>query len=339
MKKFYLLLVAILIATTSFAQQMLATLNHNDSITVYYGLDAFKQAHAAAVNGDIITLSSGTFNSTTITKAVTIRGAGGWADSLGSQTTIREETTINVPQDSVHNLVLEGIYTFQNVRVQNAYNPQFVKCRFEGAFHVGYNDNNNYYNMRQGLFVNCYLNYWTNAYNGHGGWCATGTQFINSVIVESYSYDSPDVFINCVVYQNPEQSYMLCRTFSNCVLSYNYVFSSCITNNSTSAINCMFIQTNESTATCGTLFSGHPGHTLWNARGWNTVFKGVNYELTDSIAANCLGTDGTQIGIYGGTMPFDPRVTNPIIKRISVAQRSTVDGKLPVDIEVVSEEE
>lgn len=334
MKKFYLLLVAILIATTSFAQQMLATLNHNDSITVYYGLDAFKQAHAAAVNGDIITLSSGTFNSTTITKAVTIRGAGGWVDSLGSQTTIREETTINVPQDSVHNLVLEGIYTFKDVRVQNAYNPQFVKCRFDGTF---YGANNGNSNMRQGLFVNCHLKHWSN--DSYSGWRATGTQFINSVILESYRYDSPDVFINCVVYQAPEQSYMLCRTFSNCVLYGAYGYSTCITNNSTSAINCMFIQISEDPTTCGTLFSGHPGHTLWNARGWNTVFKGVNYELTDSIAANCLGTDGTQIGIYGGTMPFDPRVTNPIIKRISVAQRSTVDGKLPVDIEVVSEEE
>jgi len=85
-------------------------------------------------------------------------------------------------------------------------------------------------------------------------------------------------------------------------------------------------------------------HVLWNKRGMNTVFKtfngsteGENFELLDSIATNCLGTDGTQIGIYGGAMPFDPHVTSPLIKRINVANRSTADGKLEVDIEVVNE--
>lgn len=332
MKKTLLLAIATLFATVSFAQQQLATLNHNDSITVYYGINALQQAHSAAVNGDIITLSSGAFDPVTITKAVTIRGAGAWADSLGSQTTLRSSFTINVPNDSVYHLTLEGLYLLNSVTAQSAYNPQFIKCCFESYFYC----NNASHTMRNAMFLNCDLMNWYNEV--HPNFCAQGTQFVNSVIRESARHDSPDVFINCVLQQNPTQSSILSRMFQNCVLYYNYGSGSCPTQNSTTANNCLFVQLNTSTSTCANLFSGHPNHTLWNARGWSTVCTGY-YELNDSIAANCLGPDGTQIGIYGGTMPFDPRVTNPIIKRINVAQRSTADGKLAVDIEVVSDEE
>ena len=54
----------------------MATLNHEGTISTFYGTVALRQAHAAAVSGDVITLSSGTFLSTDISKAVTIRGAG-----------------------------------------------------------------------------------------------------------------------------------------------------------------------------------------------------------------------------------------------------------------------
>jgi hypothetical protein len=88
------------------------------------------------------------------------------------------------------------------------------------------------------------------------------------------------------------------------------------------------------------LYAPLASHELWNERGMNTVFKtfngsvGENFELLESIANTYRGNDGTQIGIYGGPMPFDPRVTNPLIKRINVADRSNSDDKLPVTIEM-----
>lgn len=335
MKKTILLALATLFATVTFAQQQLATLNHNDSITVYYGLSALQQAHAAAIKGDIITLSSGVFDPVTITKAVTIRGAGAWVDTLGSLTTVRSAFTINVPNDSVYHLTLEGMYFLEAVTVQTAYNPQFIKCWFGSYMSC----NSSSHIMRNAMFVNCDLNRWCNNIN-NGVWQAQSTQFVNSVIRDSYYDNSPDVFINCVLQQNPTQSYMLNRMFQNCVLYYGYNASDCPTLNSSTAFNCIFIQKSSSSLNCANLFSGHENHTLWNKRGWNTVFKSTGYyELTDAVDSTCYGTDGTQVGIYGGTMPFDPRVTNPLIKRINVAQRSTADGKLAVDIEVVSEEE
>ena len=82
MKKSIILALSLVLSVATFAQQ-LATLNHNGTTTAYYGMNALQQAHSAAVNGDIITLSSGIFNSVDITKAVTIRGAGAWVCTGG----------------------------------------------------------------------------------------------------------------------------------------------------------------------------------------------------------------------------------------------------------------
>ena len=77
MKKLFLSLVAMMIATVSYSQNTLvATLSHCDNVTMYYGTYALRDAHAAAVSGDIINLSGGGFQSVDITKAITLRGVG-----------------------------------------------------------------------------------------------------------------------------------------------------------------------------------------------------------------------------------------------------------------------
>lgn len=110
MKKSIILAIALVMSVATFAQQ-LATLNHNDSITVYYGMNALQQAHASAVNGDIITLSSGIFNSVNITKAVTIRGAGAWTDTNGNNNTIYTMTLRSMYQITHHTILLLKVFT------------------------------------------------------------------------------------------------------------------------------------------------------------------------------------------------------------------------------------
>jgi hypothetical protein len=50
-----------------------------------------------------------------------------------------------------------------------------------------------------------------------------------------------------------------------------------------------------------------------------------------------LGDDGTQVGIYGGTMPYNARPTYMTPYRSTVDHQSTPDGKLKVNIEVINE--
>lgn len=64
------------------------------------------------------------------------------------------------------------------------------------------------------------------------------------------------------------------------------------------------------------------------------IFKeNTFYELTDEIKA-LKTSDGTQVGIYGGNMPFEQTTTVPQISKFSVAPRTSADGKLSIDIEV-----
>lgn len=336
MKKSIILAIALVMSVATFAQQ-LATLNHNDSITVYYGMNALQQAHASAVNGDIITLSSGIFNSVNITKAVTIRGAGAWADTNGnSNTIIYGETTLTIPNDATHHLTMEGLYFMNDVVYITVYNPQFFKCHFHGL-----NYGSNATTMQNANITNCIVESFYNSYSG-SQWKAQGTQFNNSVILNSDAgshSNSPASFSNCVMFQNPQ--YMTARLFQNCILYYGWQYSG--EANSSTAFNCMFINT----VYAANLFSDMAGHVLWNKSGMSTIFKNftgtygstTTFELQDSIAANYLGLDGTQIGIYGGLHPFSPKVTNPAIKSINVAQRNNSEGKLEVNVEMVTEEE
>lgn len=57
-------------------------------------------------------------------------------------------------------------------------------------------------------------------------------------------------------------------------------------------------------------------------------------ELTDEAKNKYLGLDGTEIGMHGGNFPFDSKTSAPQITKFNVASKSTVDGKLSVDIEV-----
>ena len=69
-------------------------------------------------------------------------------------------------------------------------------------------------------------------------------------------------------------------------------------------------------------------------------FNGTNYaddltfELTDEAARTYLCADGSQVGLYGGTVPFD--FVMPALKLVKcvVSNQSTPDGKISVDLEV-----
>lgn len=339
MKKLYLLLAAILIASTAFAQQQLATLNHNDSITVFYGGSALQNAHAAAVAGDIITLSPGSFNSVNITKAITLRGAGMFSDTVaGTQPTVLlDNFTLTIEQDSLHSLYMEGIYCAgEKMYYSKVYNPRFVKCYFRNIY------NNNFNIMRDATFINCII---TRFENGFSGGLSNGyaryTQFINSVVMEGYFLNAGNpIFLNSIVSLSPNDIDKVSAT--NSIFYYNHNGNPSV--NSYTSFNCIGI--NFASGKTFFNYNGIPNHNLHNFNSYESVFKtfrgsyndGIDFQLVDSVAATCLGTDGTQVGIYGGMMPFDPSVRNPLIKKCNVASRSTADGKLAVDIEIVSED-
>lgn len=76
--------------------------------------------------------------------------------------------------------------------------------------------------------------------------------------------------------------------------------------------------------------------------GSNISFYDPIYErfiLKSSFATSFLGNDGTEVGIHGGLAPYNPRPNYMVLKQCNVANQSTVDGKLSVEIQVVAEGE
>lgn len=358
MKKTLLLAIATLFATVSFAQlQQLATLNHNDNITVYYGANALAQAHNAAVNGDIITLSSGLFNGFEITKAVTIRGAGMWSnDSLGVQPTYihcNEDgygynpwlTSFNIPADTNNNLIVEGVNFDNYICYKNITNPRFIKCRIRQ-----FRKYDNYSSMNGALFVNCIIDNFSNNYQSQ--FLAQNNTFINCVILSLEQ--GPANLLNCIANTPNRLSYLSLINVYNSILFYNISISNSTENlNATCCYYSIGIDVDSSYHSYYNAYryneyysiSTCPNNHLTNINSLSRVFKyfngtyteGMSFELQDNIANTILGDDSTQVGIYGGLYPFDPNVRNPMIRRCNVANRSTADGKLAVDIEVVSE--
>jgi hypothetical protein len=179
MKKAFLLMALLCVSTLFFAQTTTQTamLKHGDNISVYYGLDAFVEANAVAQNGDIITLSSGTFNPTTITKAITLRGAGCVSDAelMSFPTTITGRVYATIPELE-NALTIEGVYFETEFTVPehgSLLSPTFIRCNF-GGVSGGYESI-----MNHALFINCRIKSFFSLH-------IENTTFNNCVIWESY---------------------------------------------------------------------------------------------------------------------------------------------------------
>lgn len=338
----------LMLSAATFSQQQLATLNHNDSIAVFYGVSALQQAHAAAVSGDIITLSSGSFNATSISKSIIIRGAGMMVDTLSnsSPTIIVGNFNAKIADDTLNHLEIEGVYIPGTMNYDTILSPKFVKCYFGEINYV-----NNYQNrqlMKNAVFTNCIINNWRNflSLSNQNTFAernyAPGTSFINCILFDVNSTTS-ETFINCIakiIFTRTKE-----KSISNSIVYDNTSpgSTSISWSNSTYCFNNIGIRINSEFG-YGYFFQGN-NHNLTEATSFESVFKtfqgeytdGETFELQDSIVSTILGSDGTQVGIYGGSMPFDPYVRHPLVRRCNVASRSTADGKLAVDIEIVSE--
>ena len=340
MKKFFVsfaLLVATSVTSVFAQNSLVATLNHNDTVKVYYGANALKSAHSDAVDGDVITLSSGTFLATDITKGITLRGAGAWPDTVAKRqpTVITGDFGIGVTSHVVNNLTIEGIYhnhtiayygtnkntnliknRFNTITAGTQYgergvltNATVVHCYISTCFYCTSSTIN---------FQNCVVNKPTNTSDGSMEYnncfigCINGQNSHNST------------YTNCIIYQEPRNGNQISSAFGSSNMAYNCVNPSKVKDHP------LFANIPNSTniySTAAEVFKTYRSGALENND--SEVF-----ELTDSAKTTFLGTDGTQVGIHGGSFPFDRTVSVPQITKFEVAKQSTADGKLNVNIEV-----
>lgn len=309
MKRLVLSLFALVCATVSFAQQnLVATLTHGDEVSMFYGTYAYRDAMNAAVDGDLINLSGGSFQACNITKAVAIRGAGAEA---AQPTFIVNSFDIQISTTTTERLTMEGLRISNTITVKDSLqNSYFLKCDIANLYiKSGSFDN--------GMFVNCKLSISGNAS------CSGSMQFLNCLILAYDIYDGKTYsnLMNCVLTKNGSKLY-------SCSLLNSIIVNSTNLPSTASATNCLAVGNN-----CfGSILAGvNNKYTAELA-----VFTDSDYtkDLNDEAKVAFLGTDGTQVGMYGGPMPFSLTPTYPQITKMEVASKTTADGKLSVNIEV-----
>ena len=197
----FVLLLSVVGMKNVLAQNQVATLQHNDTITrVFYGSNAFVSAHNAAVAGDIITLSSGTFNSVNISKSIIIRGAGCAYDSITNMlpTFISGNFDIDFGDCSACNAAIEGV-------------------KFIGVINMGSSSNNyiaHYANYIS--FTKCFINSIRNCYNH----IRYSNQFVDCIINSFSSINFTGTSIVNSVVKFTEYSH---NDINNCTSIYNSI--------------------------------------------------------------------------------------------------------------------
>lgn len=308
MKKITLVLSALMLCVMVNAQSstQVATLKHDSALMAFYGDNAFVDACNAADTGDVITLSKGVYKATTIRKRLTIRGAG--MEDDGTQVT----GSCSIYADSIR---MEGLYfRGQFLFYANCYvYMSHVSLSEVGSSSIA---------KIRGMAINCRI-------ASIGYVSTTNMTYVNSCLQSCDNFSG--TCINCIVSGNN-----LYGVYENCILKKSvnsYLFG----NTSVTSSDCVFYNPEN--------FNSSIGGTNTNLR---TVKSGLfkdyqaisyvnvnfqSYELTDSAKTAYLGGDSTQVGLYGGFMPFT-KYSLPRISNLEVSRSTTSDGKLSVSVTI-----
>lgn len=263
-----------------------AMLVHNGEVTLYDG-DKIQDAVNAAVDGDAIYLTLGTFKPFNVTKKITIRG-------VGETSIIDGDVTISIPgSPKLTSPVIEDLAVSGTVNVGAQVDDMILrKCKIAN-FTIGaqvdgavldrcYITNiltlSSY--IKGMTVVNTKLVY-VNANSG----ATKNTTFVNCNIHRLNVYNFSGTFINSIIY-SLENSYEILST----VLLNTLMYSSNFIGSSSVAQNCYY-----------------------NSFGFNNCE--CSFNTSELQSKGYLGTDGTVVGVYGGDTPYTlvpsvPKVTN-----------------------------
>ena len=339
MKKFFIFVALCFVALAGHAQtgtdMPMATLQSGDKVSVYYGKDAFKWAYdAAADSGDVITLSAGVFDvPSEIQKSLSIIGNGFVDDQENGKYPTYITGDINFsPRDildddgetiseaigydgtRLEGLSLKRIFFIGNRTVNNF---SIVKCYFEK---INLESNTKNFTIRQSIVGNLGFNL-----RSHLNFYIVGSW------IEDYnsSYGPSDGMVtadHCII-----NGHWSSGTVSNSILKS--------ASEGVVANNCIFMENT-------------PTKIMGTGNWFDCKYAGIfEKELTDlewnneenhfalKYPSEYVGTDGTEVGLYGGPYPYNPTPTTPQITESNIDTTVAGDGVLKVSITVEAQTE
>lgn len=326
MKKLFLLLTVVMAFAFSAKAHVssVATLSHEGKVVVFYSANALKEAYEAAVNGDVITLSAGSFESPgEIKKNITIRGAGMMYED-DSNTKFEDNLTIihnefslwtNEANDTIHQFVAEGLFFTGDVSLYDTNNSMIAKCRLKKLYG---NKRGTIRNVKilHSILVDCDI--------------CDGDYIISNSYLKTDRIDGNMTVQNCVIEGGGNLG---CIYFYGLMANSILINNSHINTNSAVVRNCICIGSNSNFFTQDKKVVSYENQVFSED---TEIFKEgtTTYELTDANKMAWLGSDGTEIGMHGGQLPFTTQLSNPQITKFEVASKTDSEGKLSVNIEV-----
>lgn len=338
-KKIFLSVILAGCALSAMAQSDVntATLVSGGNVSVFSGGDALVQAHAAANEGDVITLSSGSFTSPTITKSVSIYGAGFEKDAAtGTDVTqLRSDLNIGLADATVSNVHVEGLYINGGV-VLSMSNSKVDGLLIAKCFLLNGMTFSNAATTKNMQVQNCILKKGITAANNTP---VESASFVNSYVggdLDDFPSGSSVLVNHCIV-----TGYAGAYTWKNSILTYwdngSYGRGAFEPTTGANVSNCViravyfaFTESNNSFSNCY--------YTFRNIN--NNIFSdvtGANYDYTPTrtfqlVNAEWIGDDGTEVGIRGGD-GWSKAPGIPVVKSMSLG----VEGnslKVTYDAEV-----
>ena len=288
--------------------QMTATLQHGNEVSAFYGANALVNANNAAVDGDVITLSEGTFNTITITKSITIYGAGFEANETSGTavSTINGALNMGVSGQTLSGVHLEGLYITGNLNLgagntdapvsnlvltkvstgqvypQSGFSlAHFDQCIFRGGIDAP--TWNTYVTADNVYLTNCFL-------SGRIGNMVSGNIVIDHCVLGDFNFfeiPASVLVTNTVMYYPTMWAY---------AMPNHVIIKNCICPQTVSGENIYQVE-------LGNIFADATDAAYSPTR---------TFELQQPTV--WLGTDGTEIGIRGGNgwskVPATPVVKN-----------------------------
>lgn len=338
MKKLFLfaaILCCILTIQTAKAQDLITTLQHAGTTKVFFGTTSFSDAYTASAKGDTLYLSVGGFTPpAAIAKGLTIIGAGHFPDSVTvkKRTNILGGLTLDAGADSLH---LEGLFingsistaqvTMNNIKINRCY---MASINFSSSSSA---PKNNF--LLEDNFIGCDVTfgYYGNNFIVRHNIIACSLSAINSnAIVDGNIFLRPNSTlgyyggINSSIFKNNVFLGGINDPGSNNVFYNNLSGSSTLSYNTGNSGNSNYLGVAQAN-----IFVNQTG---------NNIDYAHNYHLKSPTTY--IGTDGTQVGLYGGLLPFkDGGVpSNPQITSKSVDTKTDANGNLKISYTVKAQD-
>lgn len=336
MKRQALLTLIIAIAFSMTINAQTIALHSTSGVQIFTGNTALDLAYTEAQNGDTLYLSGGLFTPPTgFDKGLTIFGAGHYVDSTlaTGKTFINGNITLNENADLFY---LEGVEITGNftVTTNHSVNNIIIKrCKLNGTFKALGDLTNptsnlslignvlmnriSIQNVQNALLSN---NIISNTFDGSNG------NLISNNIIMSFIWGSSMDYLFFGSNNTLNNNIILWEGYNADVNGSGNVFN-----------NNLYVEPTPNYGTAATSNGNYTGILQANifVNQTGTSFN-YSHDYHLQTPATYLGTDGSQVGIYGGTFPYKEGAVplNPHIQIKNISPTTDTNGDLQIQIQV-----